>query len=108
MLNTRRVLLLVGCLFLFAGLLAVTFIHTSTDLAAQPAPTDKDKDPGKTPKPCGEGGCMSQAANGATASNGSACTSGTACTNPGLTCSIGGRRCTNYALGGGACTCACM
>ena len=56
-----------------------------------------------------EHGCMGHPANGEAAVNGGTCTSGIACNNPGASCVIGGaKKCRNYNMGGGNCTCACM
>ena len=118
MLSTWKLLFIV-CSILVAGLVAIAFLNGPIDLVAQSSTAlaagemdkDKDKDHSKTPKPCGEGGCMTQTADGTqTASNGHTCTSGVVCTNPGQQCSLGGKRCRNYEIGGsgGNCTCACM
>ena len=56
-----------------------------------------------------EQGCMGHTATGEAAVNGGTCTSGIACNSPGASCVIGGaKKCRNWNLGGGNCTCACM
>ena len=86
-----------GGRILLIGLFAVV-------LAGCPPPGSRQPDHGDC-----EAGCMGHAAAGEAAINGGTCTTGLVCNTPGASCVIGGaKRCRNFNMGGGNCTCACM
>jgi len=118
-------LLTVPCLVVLVGFLATGFLQVSpvfaeemqsattlavADVSKPQVPMKKSYEEQKPKKACGEGegGCMSQSANGEFASDGAQCMSGNVCSNPGTRCSLSGARCTNHDLGGGQCTCSCL